>query len=151
MGSKLTRTVCIAQNCDGAVLRRDLCEKHLNKKLKYPRIYPTSTTDNRTFQPVAPRTKGGGTYLIGVKGQPGIFKIGKTVTCVRSRLSTFQVGSYQELYVVACGNLATEEYLHAYFKDKRIRGEWFELTHEELKTAVKLICDFDELSYFRDK
>ena len=64
-----------------------------------------------------------------------LYKIG-IATNVRSRLSGLQTGSTTDLSVVRqfeVGNaIALEAELHALMREKRVRGEWFDLTDNDL-------------------
>lgn len=59
----------------------------------------------------------------------GLFKIGKTKN-LKARLSAF---CNEHLYYELIVNRDLEKKLHALFYDKRIEGEWFELTAEDLE------------------
>lgn len=75
------------------------------------------------------------TYLIGHLGRPDLpVKIGKA-NCVKGRLSTLQTGHYTdlELLLTLPGGYEVERELHNRFADKRVRGEWFNLTSDDLE------------------
>jgi hypothetical protein len=69
-----------------------------------------------------------------------LYKIGVTSQPMKKRLSDLQTGNPEPLEVVftrKCSNyLDMEVYFHKLFADKRIRGEWFRLTNEDLGTIV---------------
>ena len=67
------------------------------------------------------------TYIM--KSQ-GLYKIGKAID-VNARLKGFQCGNpYIELIKIIQGN--HERKLHQLYKEKRVRGEWFSLTEEDV-------------------
>lgn len=70
-------------------------------------------------------------FLQSVRGGP--IKIGHT-TRLQERMMQFQVGSFEQLVLLACtpGGVILERQLHSRFAKSRIRGEWFENTEELL-------------------
>lgn len=73
-------------------------------------------------------------YLIQCADDP-IYKIGWTRSSIKERLRHLQAGNHQELRLIhtvkAIGDYS-EKYLHRLFGHKEIRGEWFELTAEDV-------------------
>ena len=78
-------------------------------------------------------------YLIKVKGQE-VYKIGISKSPV-GRLSSLQTGCPYRLYLVYCLRVddaeRLEAELHEHFQAKRLFGEWFELSDEDVH---KVIC-----------
>jgi hypothetical protein len=87
--------------------------------------------------------KAGYVYLIECPGFD-YYKIGRTSLPVYTRLATIQNGSPFNLVVLKailvndCYKLESE--LHYLFADKRIRGEWFELSREDIDVITKNMC-----------
>lgn len=80
-------------------------------------------------------------YIYLLRGGGSRFKIGKTIDPAK-RLSQFQISSpdiAQFEVVIATGRMSElESNLHAQFKDKRIRGEWFMLFDEDVNFIKSL-------------
>lgn len=75
------------------------------------------------------------TYVIGY-GKPGpqdVVKIGQTNRLVRERLEDLQTGSPWRLCVLWSAAVNAEKYLHEYFADARLTGEWFRLADAETR------------------
>lgn len=72
-----------------------------------------------------------------------MFKIGFTKQLIDKRLSNLQTGCPLNLLVyktVECGDpIKLEHYLHDIFKDKKIRGEWFNVTFKEVENLVDFL------------
>jgi hypothetical protein len=70
------------------------------------------------------------------------YKIGSSRDGVEKRLNGMQTGNPYELLIVAkycvTDYLQAEALLHKYFKDKRVRGEWFKLDKEDLILLDKI-------------
>ncbi len=81
------------------------------------------------------REKASFIYLIGASN--GLVKIGKT-TDTGSRIAILNTGSPVELTIIACFKTTladeVEERLHSVYAEKRIKGEWFALTPEDIET-----------------
>ena len=81
-------------------------------------------------------------YLVHCVGTD-LYKIGRSKLNYSARLSSLQTGCPYELSMIhavhcdAYGRL--EKLLHQTFKDKRVRGEWFELSDCEKKSVVSLM------------
>ncbi|MCX5598393.1 GIY-YIG nuclease family protein [Streptomyces phaeochromogenes] len=75
-------------------------------------------------------------YLVGSIGS-SVAKIGTTKN-LQGRLSNLQVGHPLQLEILyhRKGGWALEQYLHAYFDDLRIKGEWFDFGTEDPQDAV---------------
>jgi len=72
------------------------------------------------------------------------FKIGKS-NRVRSRLSSIQTGNAAQVVLIEqfkCGDdkkaFAVENKLHDSFKKRKVKGEWFSFTDDELKEVLRL-------------
>lgn len=78
-----------------------------------------------------------GVYLIRIPAGP--CKIGCSLKSIKKRLASLKTGQPHQLTVVwfhrANDPLATETELHKTFADKRLNGEWFDLTDEEIQRA----------------
>jgi len=75
----------------------------------------------------------GNIYLV----SDGVFtKIGATTYNIKKRLNELQVGNASKLLILgsypANRKLSVERYLHNIFSEKRIRGEWFDLSQSEI-------------------
>jgi uncharacterized Zn-finger protein len=72
-----------------------------------------------------------------------MFKIGYTKQSMYKRLSNLQTGCPLNLSVyktVGCSDpVILENYLHRCFNDKKIRGEWFNITFEEVENLVEFL------------
>ena len=69
------------------------------------------------------------------------FKIGKTKSIER-RLKQLQTGNEIKLEVtrqIEYENPEIEKYLHEYYADRRLHGEWFDVTLEEIDYIIDLI------------
>jgi hypothetical protein len=83
-------------------------------------------------------------YFIQVEKQD-IFKVGitKNFDELPKRLSTLQVGNHQTLIIYGFARVdwmiqrEIEKKLHDYLYSKRIRGEWFAITKEEVEEMAK--------------
>ena len=72
------------------------------------------------------------------------YKIGKSKN-PQNRISQIRTGNpFCEL--VCSGDGVTEEYLHTLFHHRRIAGEWFDLSQENLLKAKRLIYDGEKTS-----
>ena len=78
-------------------------------------------------------------------GCAGFVKIGVTNN-VRGRLSALRTGSPFPIGLLGLieGSTKDEADLHRLFKSKRVRGEWFALSEDEL-LGVMLACDYSAL------
>ncbi len=81
----------------------------------------------------------------------GFYKIGWSVN-PRTRLMSIQVGSPLPVTLVGVieGSVMNEAEWHEAFSDKRVRGEWFALTAEDVSRVLhdnfgidQLPCEFD--------
>ena len=77
----------------------------------------------------------------------GYYKIGWTASSPRKRLLGVQVGSplQVELVGVVEGSQANEAEWHQVFRDKRVRGEWFALTDEDVSCILHESLGIDTL------
>ena len=87
-------------------------------------------------------------YVIGVDKRNGCryfpVKIGNTVDNINRRLSSIQTGHWMDLKVVLISKLLNdveniERQLHDRFQDKRVRGEWFDLSESDIKTIKQIV------------
>jgi hypothetical protein len=90
--------------------------------------------------PTLPAAEGGGTatsvgWVYILRAETGVCKIGKT-TNPKERARFFEIKlpfAVEVLHLIRCGNMhAAERMLHAYFAGKRVNGEWFNLTDDDL-------------------
>ena len=76
------------------------------------------------------------TYLIqGEDGGP--VKIGVTRTSLQRRLDALQGGSPVRLRLIAALSGDHEKKLHQAFGDRRIRGEWFDVSAKEIVEYIE--------------
>lgn len=78
-------------------------------------------------------------YFIGHKNRPDLpVKIGKA-TDAQARRSSLQCAHYTELVILFTldGYSKLEKELHTRFSRKHVRGEWFQLTLDDLETVKK--------------
>jgi hypothetical protein len=70
-------------------------------------------------------------------------KIGVTNSGVQKRIKNLQTGSSRPLRVVAtiqsCEPYKLESSLHTMFADKRVKGEWFDITIEKVASIVRFV------------
>ena len=78
-------------------------------------------------------------YVIGPTGGP--YKIGTTTQSVEKRLANLQTGSPVDLHIVMQGEggRELEGQLHDKFKYCAIRGEWFNLLEDDLKSLEEIL------------
>ena len=78
-------------------------------------------------------------YLI--RAENGLVKIGKTYNLIR-RFNTLNIGSPLDLEILGCIHVENasevEQDLHARFAEKRVKGEWFSLSTEDLDIIASL-------------
>lgn len=86
-------------------------------------------------------------YLLRTMDDPVEYKIGMTSVSVRSRRSSVSVDvkrDLAEIHRIRCDNPRNIEHgLHKRFKDKRIHGEWFSLSPEDV-AYIKSLTYFGE-------
>lgn len=67
-----------------------------------------------------------------------LFKIGYTRRPIEKRIKEIKTGNGHEIYLVSSFNskwgTKIEAQLHRTFKSKKVNGEWFDLTDEEVKS-----------------
>jgi Meiotically up-regulated gene 113 len=81
-------------------------------------------------------------YLV-QRASGGPLKIG-TSRSARGRLAALQIGSADELVIadsLICP-ASWEPLVHNYFADRRVRGEWFDVTPAEVREALALLRRF---------
>lgn len=84
----------------------------------------------------------GHVYLIGEDRSCGRYKIGSTrARDVMKRVSQIQVGNPCELKVICsyeCDSpFKLEKMMHNLYKGKRLVGEWFELSHDDVDSFLR--------------
>lgn len=93
----------------------------------------------REYQTVA-RGKGRG-YVYVLKSEDGHYKIGRTAN-LDTRIKSISTSSPQRIQLThafkAINPAAQESALHAMYADKRVRGEWFALTSDDVVAIRKL-------------
>jgi hypothetical protein len=81
-----------------------------------------------------PPDRSGYIYLLGPSN--GLYKIGRTID-VEQRLKSIQTYFPHKLNLVCCHETSdmynAEGFAHALFEDKRVRGEWFELSPNDVQ------------------
>lgn len=120
---------------------------------KFPKIKATTTTrslgggvtlTSTKFQYIEPRTRKGFVYLI--QSPTGAYKIGRTVD-PGDRLKTFAVKlPFEVEFLVLLGTddmYKLEAKLHRKFKKQRINGEWFRLSHDDIKYIQQVGAEDD--------
>lgn len=75
-------------------------------------------------------------YTYVLKDKSGLYKIGKSVN-VERRIKSISTGN-TTIEKVMVLPIDCEGYLHSYFSNKRIRGEWFKLNNEDIKFIEKI-------------
>ena len=82
-------------------------------------------------------------YLI--KHQNGLTKIGYSKT-PKLREKTLQAEDPRlKMVAVKSGSMRQEKKLHRVFSEKRIRGEWFNLSDREIE-LMRFVCGFEDFS-----
>src|SRR5579863_2622978 len=83
-------------------------------------------------------------YVIG-SHKLGYYKIGRCSN-IKRRLSQIAVGCPYEVEIMAQWSTnedkQLEAFLHAHFLPKHVRGEWFALTGNDLKSCEGLVAEF---------
>jgi hypothetical protein len=76
-------------------------------------------------------------YVINAEGTDW-YKIGYTGGAIKVRLQSLQTGNPRKLRCIFCveGNLLHERVLHERFSSRRVNGEWFELSRDDLETIA---------------
>lgn len=79
-------------------------------------------------------------YLIKSPSHPDLLKIGMSKDCGSTRLRSMQTGNPDQLTLVRQWNTndprALETALHRKFDRRRVQGEWFRVTEQEVTDAV---------------
>ncbi len=122
-----------------ALILKEILEKYLskysdneiadiNKKMRLERI-------SNSKQPRRREKKSNNCNIYIIKNhRNGYTKIGFTTKNAKFREATLQSQEPEvELIGEWTGNILDEEILHNLFKDKRVRGEWFELSDKNIK------------------
>ena len=91
-------------------------------------------------------------YVIKHKGKSSIHKIGKSAD-FHQRLETIQSYNPAELEVVLVQKTSLNNYLekilHFEFKSKKIRGEWFDLSKEDVARLKELVSNLDSIEFLQ--
>lgn len=133
----------------GQMSQRDLADKHKISVGMVSKLCKGVEQDmlplNRSpFNTVPPNF----VYLITAEQYVGIYKIGLTNDVTR-RLNDMQTGSPYTLYAIRSyqveNAVAVEAMLHAFFHKKRIRGEWFNLTAQDIQYIDDALESVDEV------
>lgn len=80
------------------------------------------------------------------------YKIGKSYNPT-NRLKQLQTGNDCKLeiyHIFESDNAKLESYLHQYFKNNKILGEWFEISDSDIDNVIKIISmktDINQLTY----
>lgn len=77
-------------------------------------------------------------YLIASGVDEKQYKIGYTKRPVEERIKEFKTGNSNDLEIISIFEskwaVKIESYLHRLFKSKRIKGEWFNLSNDDIKS-----------------
>ena len=84
------------------------------------------------------------TYVICVDGSP-LLKIGRTQD-IKARMRSFEVGIPYGVGLLYLFDGNIEKLLHKNFKEKRIKGEWFDVPHWEIQSFAVGTLGAKELS-----
>ena len=91
-------------------------------------------------------------YVIKHKGKSSIYKIGKSAD-FHQRFETIQSYNSAELEVVLVQKTSLNDYLekilHFEFKSKKIRGEWFDLSKEDVARLKELVSNLDSIEFLQ--
>lgn len=89
-----------------------------------------------------PKPRFGWVYLLSAGNR---YKIGLTTSPVEKRVATIQANTPWDIVIehIICSSdvRATEKRLHDQFEEKRVNGEWFNLTPEDVKYIKSLECE----------
>lgn len=85
------------------------------------------------------------TYIV-LDTNNGYYKIGKTTQKVKDRIQQWSSLACAELGRPIIINKDVEKELHKKFKDKRIKGEWFNLTREDI-IYIEILSMYPFLDY----
>ena len=77
------------------------------------------------------------TYLV-QNSTTGLYKIGKTANEVKIRVAQFTGMSAGDNYIHGFIDRDIEQQLHKKYKDKRIKGEWFDLSQQDVNEILEL-------------
>ena len=91
-------------------------------------------------------------YVIKHRGKSSIYKIGKSAD-FHQRFETIQSYNSTELEVVLVQKTSLNSYLekilHFEFKSKKIRGEWFDLSKEDVARLKELVSNLDSIEFLQ--
>lgn len=86
----------------------------------------------------------GSVYLLGDWEKENAYKIGVTRGSIENRIKKLQTGNSGEIYMVTHFEteypFKMEKMLHIRYSNKRLSGEWYELSPEEV-TQFKKTCE----------
>lgn len=81
-------------------------------------------------------------YIYVISTRNNLYKIG-SASDVEKRIKFLQVGNPYKLSIVnkfkTCNEIYVENEIHAFLKNNRTFGEWFELNDNELEVAIEMI------------
>ncbi len=83
----------------------------------------------------------------------GFYKIGvsKDVTARIKNLQTANATKFKlVLTIESVGAANLEKFFHCFFNDKRVEGEWFKLTEEDLLKVGKVLPSYEKSNYFAE-
>lgn len=87
-------------------------------------------------------------YFIHEKSNNNCFKIGKTENHPADRMEQLQTGNPRKLviyrWIQIPDHSTAEEYLHIRFKEYHIRGEWFNVTLDQIDEECSIIISTDD-------
>lgn len=93
--------------------------------------------DSSQDEPVSAGEDSGAIYIVRMKGTD-YFKVGYTSGTVQTRMKQLQVGNPKPLKFVTTwgGDMDAEKEVHDMLGEFRTKGEWFELTTEDLLNVL---------------
>lgn len=82
----------------------------------------------------------------------GLYKIGHTTQDPQSRIANLQTGNPFAVELVGSipGSRALERHLHRTYKNRKVKGEWFLLTPDEVKEILGWADDPEPVVRFRE-
>ena len=91
-------------------------------------------------------------YVIKHRGKSSIYKIGKSAD-FHQRFETIQSYNSTELEIILVQKTSLNSYLekilHFEFKSKKIRGEWFDLSKEDVARLKELVSNLDSIEFLQ--
>lgn len=124
---------------------RLLSKKHIRDRIN--KLKPNAIIEKQKKYDKRKENDTGYIYIIKVKGFH-YYKIGKTIGLPETRMSKMQVGLPFDLELIDSwekkNHSVIESHLHKKFSRKRIRGEWFVFSDEELKYVINYMNNLNE-------